>query len=319
VSDLIKIHTDKHCRPDKTGPAAVTVGTFDGVHRGHQQILTALSASPSLARTVVTFEPHPQSVIRKGGEGVPLLTSTDEKMRVLCRYGVDRVCILQFNEALAQLSAEEFVQEILLKRLQASRLVIGYNHSFGRGREGNFEFLHANRERFGIELEVVGPFYLNGEVISSTKVRHALDAGDVETAGRYLGRPYTLSGRVVHGDGRGRQIGFPTANLFINHPDKLIPPLAVYAVAVEALGKIWPGALAIGTRPTFGGSNRTVEVHLIGFDGDLYDQTIELQFLKRLRGEERYPGVEELTQQMRRDVEESGVVYEVWKMGELDY
>jgi riboflavin kinase / FMN adenylyltransferase len=319
ASDLIKIYTDEHCRPDTNGPAAVTVGTFDGVHRGHQEILKALSATPDLVRTVVTFEPHPQSVIRRGGDVIPLLTTIEEKRRFLCHYDVDRVFIMQFDQALAQLSAEQFMQDILLKKLQAVRLVIGYNHSFGRGREGNIEYLQANKDRFGYDMEVVGPFYLNGAIISSTKIRHALAAGDVETAGRSLGRPYELSGKVVTGIGRGHEIGFPTANLEPNHPDKLIPAIAVYAVAVELKGQTYPGMLGIGTRPTFGGGARTIEVHLIGFSDDLYGQTIGLHFLKKLRNEERYPGIEALQEQMGRDRENSLAVYQSWQAGELGF
>jgi riboflavin kinase/FMN adenylyltransferase len=319
VSDQIKIYADERCHPEKSGAAAVTVGTFDGVHRGHQEILKALSAAPELVRTVVTFEPHPQSIILKGGHGVPLLTTIEEKMRLLCRNGVDRIYIMQFDQALAQLTAEEFVKDILLDRLQAKRLVIGYNHSFGRGREGNFEFLKANRERFGYDLEVVGPYYLNGDVISSTKVRHVLETGDVETAARWLGRPYSLSGVVVKGVGRGHTIGYPTANLQVNHPDKLIPPLAVYAVAVDFQAETWPGMLAIGTRPTFGGGERTIEVHLIGYERDLYGRTLEMHFLKRLRGEARFPNIAALKQQMDGDREQSLEVYKNWQAEKLEY
>jgi len=311
VSELIKVHADEICIPPAIGPAVVTVGTFDGVHRGHQEILKRMNsaARKNEVRTVVTFEPHPQSVIRRNGHGVPLLTDTPEKIRLLCAGGVSRTYILQFDHNLANLCAEDFVQEILLKRLHTTRLVVGYNHSFGHNREGNFEFLKKNQPRFGFDLEVVGPYYVAGEIISSTKIRRALEAGDAEKARLYLGRAYVLSGVVVPGAGRGRQIGVPTANLNMTNPHKLIPRPGIYAVEVGIERGRYPGMLSMGTRPTFGGGEFTIEVHLIGFDGDLYGQTLELHFLKRLRDEARYASAKELKRQMQKDREDSLQVY----------
>ncbi len=311
----IEVHHDGICGPRTSGISVVTVGSFDGVHLGHQEILKRLNAAAgdSAVRTVVTFEPHPQSVIRRGGQAVPVLMTAEEKTRCLCEFGVDRIYTLRFNPHLASLSAEEFVREILLRRLQAKRLVIGYNHSFGRNREGNFEFLEKNKQRFGYELEVVGPFYLEGEIISSTKIRRALEAGRLDLANRYLGRPYALEGKVIAGKGRGRELGFPTANLEPVHPQKMVPGMGVYAVAVTVENARHPGMLSIGTRPTFGETERTIEVHLIGYSGDLYDRTIQVHFLQKLRDEIRYDDVAGLIIQMRLDQENSLAAYKLFQ------
>ncbi|RJP81228.1 MAG: bifunctional riboflavin kinase/FAD synthetase [Candidatus Zixiibacteriota bacterium] len=311
------MHADAFCGPRTSGPAVVTVGTFDGVHRGHQEILRTLDdlSGETMVRTVVTFDPHPQSVIRRDGRGVPLLTETREKIRLLCLYGVDRLLVLHFDRELAALSAEDFLQEILLKRLQAAALVIGYNHNFGRNREGSPEFLEQNRERFGYLLSVVGPHYVDGEPVSSTRIRRALETGDVARAHHFLGRPYALSGTVVAGNGRGRALQFPTANLKVCHPDKLVPPLGIYAVEAAVGEEVWPGMMSIGTRPTFGGGEVILEVHLIGFSGDIYGRTVEVRFLKKLRDEERYAGVEELVEQITRDQEASLEAYREYQAG----
>ncbi|HEX7343277.1 MAG TPA: bifunctional riboflavin kinase/FAD synthetase [bacterium] len=315
MPELIQVHADEICIPPATGPAVVTVGTFDGVHRGHQEILRRMNsaARKNEVRTVVTFEPHPQSVIRREGHTVRILTDTREKIRLLCAGGISRTYILQFDQHLAGISAEDFVQQILLKRLQTTRLVVGYNHSFGHNREGNFEFLEKNQKRFGFELEVVGPYYLGGEVVSSTKIRRALEGGNVEKATLYLGRPYALSGKVVHGAGRGRKLEVPTANLELPNPDKLIPKIGVYAVEVTLGAVPYPGMLAIGIRPTFNESPLTVEVHLIDFQGDLYDQTLEVRFLKWLRDEERYASTEALKTQMSKDRQASLHAYKAYQ------
>ena len=275
------------------------------------------AAQKSEVRTVVTFEPHPQSVIRREGRSVAILTETPEKIRLLCAGGISRTYILQFDQHLAGISAEDFVQEILLKRLQTTRLVVGYNHSFGHNREGNFEFLEKNRARFGFDLEVVGPYYLGGEIVSSTKIRRALEAGEAELALLYLGRPYALSGKVVRGAGRGRSMDVPTANLQVRNPAKLVPKIGVYAVQVAFESAAYPGMLSIGTRPTFHEDRLTVEVHLIGFQGDLYDQTLEVRFLKWLRGEERYAGAQELKKQMNLDREASLTAYKAYQKNPL--
>ncbi len=312
MSELIDVYIDKVFNPEKSGTAVTTIGTFDGVHLGHQKILERLSAKESADRikTVVTFKPHPQTVMRHRPGEMPTISNPDEKLKILKESGVDRVFIIHFTEKLAQLSAEKFLTEILLKRLKSSRLVVGYNHSFGQGREGNAEFLEKVKGKYGFELEVVKPYYVQGEAISSTKIRKALGAGDIGKARTYLGRPYLLIGKVVPGRGVGRKIQFPTANLELIHQGKLIPKIGVYSVAVGVDDHIYAGMLNIGTRPTFGEGAITIEVHLIDFDGDLYGKTINLLFLARLRKEQRFESSMELSEQIKKDRVESLKVFE---------
>lgn len=310
---MISVFADEFCGLNRSGPAVVTVGSFDGVHLGHQKILERVKANAAegKVRTLVTFEPHPQLVMHGRPGEIRILTSTPEKMRLLCDFDLDRIYVLSFNPELSQLSAEDFITEILVGRLQAKKLVMGYNHTFGRGREGNLEFLEKNKERFGLELEVVAPHYIKGEIVSSSKIRKALESGDVDKANQFLGRPYRLEGSVVTGQGKGRDLHYPTANLKIGHEAKLVPFRGVYAVAVETDDRTYPGMLNIGTRPTFGEGECTVEVHLIGFSGDLYGKTISMAFLKRLRDEKRYGSAEELTKQMTRDMQDSLDIYKI--------
>jgi riboflavin kinase/FMN adenylyltransferase len=236
---------------------------------------------------------------------MPSLSSTPEKIRLLQSHGIDRVYVLKFDTALANLSAEEFLTEILLNRLRSVRLVVGYNHSFGKDRQGNSEFLERIKSKYGFDVKVVGPYHVNGDSVSSSKIRKSLDAGDVERAARFLGRPYDLCGTVIPGRGVGKELHFPTANLQLVYPERLIPKVGVYAVAVRLDHKTFPGMLNIGMRPTFGTGDVTIEVHLIDFDDDLYDEIITLLFLKHLRDEEKFKSPEALIRQLEKDREES--------------
>lgn len=328
MSALVQIYADENFRPDKSGPAISTVGTFDGVHLGHRKILERLTTADSdhRVRTVVTFEPHPQNVMRHRPGLVPIITSTPEKVRLLKACGVDRVLILHFTRELSLLPAEEFLTQILLKRLSTTKLVVGYNHAFGRGREGNCEYLERVKDRFGFELEIVGPHYVAGETVSSSKIRRALKAGDLEKASRFLGRPYCLDGIVIPGKRMGHDLQFPTANLKRIHNRKLVPKGGVYTVAVGADGQIHPGMLNIGTCPTFSQSDKgaskkkdiSIEVHLINYKGNLYDKTINILFLKRLREEKRFSSAQELGAQMEEDRRRSLGVYHSYQPGSLD-
>lgn len=295
--------------------AAVTVGTFDGVHRGHHAVLRRLRerAGARDARGVlVTFRPHPLRVVRPE-EAPPLLTTLAEKKEALAATGPEYALFLPFTAALARLSPREFVERILLRRLRMVDLVVGHDHGLGRGRSGGVDTLRRLGRELGFDVDVVEAVDVGEAPVSSTRIREALRAGDVVGAAAALGRPYAFRGRVVRGDGRGRALGFPTANLRIGDPRKLLPREGVYAVRAHvrrraADGHLRPasrfaGALHLGPRPTFPDAAPTAEVHLLDFDGaELYGAEIEVELCARLRGIEAFDSADALVAAMRRDV-----------------
>lgn len=279
-----------------------TIGFFDGVHRGHQCLIRQVR-DEALRRGVpsllITFDRHPRSVFAP--EGAPqLLTTAEEKMQLLRASGIDDIHVLRFDSAMAALSAREFMQQVLRQQLGVSVLVIGYDHHFGRPQGETFEDYQAMGRELGID--VVLAHELEGEHVSSSAIRRALNEGDVATANRLLGRPYTWAGHVVHGHAVGRQLGFPTANLEATEPGKLLPARGAYAVRINHQ----PSILNIGCRPTLdNGTDTTVEAHLIDFQGDLYGQTLNVTFVERLREERRFASEDELAAQLRRDRDEA--------------
>lgn len=284
-----------------SGPV-VTVGTFDGVHVGHQMVVRYLlgrARALGAPSRVVTFDPHPRAVVR--GEHVPLLTTVAERVEKLAALGVDDTIVLPFTIELASMRAEDFVVDLLVRQLGVRELVIGYDHGFGRGREGDAELLRSLGARHGFTVDVIPPHLVEEHTVSSTLIRDLLvQKGDATAARALLGAPYRLSGTVVRGDQRGRLLGFPTANLE-TPGDKVLPLGGVYAVRVLAGRDDWPGMLNIGARPTFDGVEQRVEVHLLGFEGDLYGQTLSLDFIERLRDERRFDGIEALKEQLNED------------------
>lgn len=281
----------------------VTVGTFDGVHRGHLAVLDEITRRARAANrrsVLVTFEPHPLEVVNPQA-APPLLTTGPERREVLALTGLDYAVFLRFNRALADLTPERFVREVLIARCGMRELVIGHDHGFGRGRSGDVETLRRLGASDGFQVDVVGLVALGGHAVSSTAIRRAVAGGDLGTAGRLLGRPYTLSGRVVRGEGRGRTIGIPTINVGDYGERKLLPPDGVYAARVEWAGGVAGGMLNQGPKPTFGEVRRTVEVHLFGVDADLYGQWVRVEWLDRLRDVERFGSAAELRAQLERD------------------
>jgi riboflavin kinase / FMN adenylyltransferase len=285
--------------------AVVTSGTFDGVHVGHQKILSRLleSARQSGGQSVViTYWPHPRLVLTpRHPHELRLLTTIEERIAGLAKFDLDYLLIIPFTKEFASLSPETYVQKILLHTLHTKKLVIGYDHHFGCNREGNFDFLQANAHRFGFTIEEIPRQDIDEVGVSSTKIRQALETGEVEQANRFLGRPYSLTGTVVEGDKLGRTIGYPTANLQVEEPFKLIPANGVYAVRVQEEGKSYGGMLNIGFRPTLGGTSLSIEAHLFHFSGDLYGKLLEVAFVARLRDEQKFNGLEELKAQLARD------------------
>ncbi len=281
----------------------VTVGTFDGVHRGHWAVLEEISrrAAASGGRSVlVTFEPHPLEVVNP--EAAPrLLTLEDEKRAVLAQSAVDHVAFLPFTHQLSLYTPLQFVRDLLEKRFAMGELVIGYDHGFGRGRAGDVELLRKIGREDGFAVDVVPAVMMDGRPVSSTLIRRAVAGGDLETARRGLGRWYSATGPVVKGAGRGRGIGVPTVNLAPLSPKKLLPPDGVYAARVACEGERRGAMLNLGPRPTFGDATRTLEAHLFEFAGDLVGKTVTVEFLRRLRDTLRFGSVDELKRQLERD------------------
>lgn len=284
---------------------AVSIGNFDGVHRGHAALIAELRrqadalGGPAVA---LTFDPHPIELLRPD-QAPPRLTTTEDRSQFLLDLGVDCVLVLRATDKLLSLRAAEFFAEVIQKRLQARALVEGNNFGFGRGREGDVTTLARLCEPAGIALTVVPPVVLDGIEVSSSRVRSELMSGNVREAASLLGRPYRLHGLVVEGQRRGQKLGFPTANL--EQVPILIPGDGVYAVRVPQEGTTWPAAANIGPNPTFGENARKVEIHLIGFQGDLYGRPLAVDFIERLRDTRPFPNMAELIEQLRRDIDQA--------------
>jgi riboflavin kinase/FMN adenylyltransferase len=281
----------------------VTLGNFDGVHLGHQAILrTVVARAREIGGTAVafTFEPHPLKVLAP--ERSPLLLNTFEgKVLLFEAAGIDVVIAAEFTRSFAEQHPEDFVRDVLHAKIGAVEVYVGYNYAFGKGRKGGIDFLRAMGGRYGFSVGVVEAVEVDGRIVSSSVVRDLVSAGRVAEAARLLGRSYAVDGEVVHGDHRGHDLGFPTAN--VNTANELLPAYGVYAVQAVVEGRVHSGAASIGVRPTFGGGPVSVEVYLFDFTGDLYGKRMDVRFIKRLRGEQRFPDRESLVRQMRLDVE----------------
>jgi riboflavin kinase / FMN adenylyltransferase len=290
--------------PSDRGTVA-TVGTFDGVHLGHLAVLQEICDRAEAAdrrSVLVTFDPHPLRVVRP--DHAPLLLTTPvEKKEILAESGLNVAVFLSFTEALSRYSPRRFVEEILVGRLGVEELVIGYDHGFGRNREGDPRTLERIGAELGFTVDIVAPVEAEGAAVSSSRIRGLLTRGDMASARACLGRPYSVRGIVVRGDGRGRGLGFPTANLRVAERDKLIPPQGIYAVRGVLRSGTYTGALHLGPRPTFKGSPPAIEVHLIDFDEDVYGEEIRIDFIEFLRPIEPFTTVRALVDQIRVDVD----------------
>lgn len=286
------------------GPSAVTIGNFDGVHRGHRVLLRRAvdAAHEAAVRSVaVTFDPHPAAVLRPGSEP-PAIHSRDERVAELIAVGVDLVLVLPFTPELAALTPAAFVEQVLVERLQATKVIVGTNFRFGHKAAGDVVSLSDAGDRHGFTTEAVTLLELDGAPISSSELRRRIrEDGDLEWANRALGRPFRLAGEVVAGDQRGRTIGFPTANIEVSGR-RLLPANGVYAGIATVDGVRYAAVTNVGTRPTFDGEGVTVEVHLLDADLDLYGRQLEVTFRHRLRGERRFSGVDALVAQIGEDV-----------------
>jgi riboflavin kinase/FMN adenylyltransferase len=285
----------------------LTLGTFDGVHIGHAAILKKLTQNTNdgqFESTVLTFFPHPRMVLQ-GKSDLKLLNTINEKMELLEKIGIENLIIHPFDESFAQLSAEEFVKTVLVDQLHVQKIIIGYDHRFGKNRTANIDDLTTFGTQYGFEVEQISAQEINAISISSTKIRTALETGDIHLANEYLGYAYFLSGTVVKGKQLGRTIGFPTANIKLEEEYKLVPKNGVYVVRAEIEDKHVFGMMNIGFNPTVEGKNRTIEAHFFDFDADIYNRNIKVSILQRIRSEKKFESVALLKMQLEKDQKEA--------------
>lgn len=288
--------------------AVVTSGTFDGVHVGHQRILARLKevANKNKGETVViTFWPHPRLVLYPDDQSLKVLNTFEEKAELLKEEGIQHLIRIPFTKEFSQLSSTEFIKKVLVERIGTRKLVIGYDHRFGKNREGSFEELKANGPAYGFEVEEIPRQDVDHVGVSSSKIRTALTEGDLETANHFLGRPYSLSGMVIKGDKLGRVLGFPTANIDIDSHYKLVPGAGIYAVTVDHALRDYHGMLYIGHRPTVDGSQRSIEVNIFDFNADIYGEILHVNMVASIRKDTRFNDLEELKVQMESDKEKA--------------
>ena len=284
-------------------PTVLTIGTFDGVHLGHQKIVERVvttARQEGLLATVFTFFPHPRMVVQHD-KGLKLIHTLEEKKQLLQQLGVDLLVVQPFNEAFAQLTAEEFVSTILVQRLNVKKVIIGYDHRFGRNRTANIDDMRLFGKKYGFAVEEISVQEVDEVSVSSTKIREALNKGDVTTAEHYLGTPYSLTGRVVHGLKLGRTLGYPTANIQVTEDYKLIPKDGVYAVYSYIGARKVYGMMSIGKNPTIEGKGASIEVYFFDFNGNLYDQKLTIEFVQYLRKEQKFATIDLLKKQLQDD------------------
>ena len=284
----------------------VTIGTFDGVHLGHQKVILRLNeiAKKHNGESVIfTFYPHPRLVTSPNETNLRLLTTLDEKIKLFEKFGIKHLVTYPFNKAFANLTYAEFVEQILVDKMKTNCLVVGYDHKFGKNREGGFEYLKKCAMQFNFEIERLDALLVETENVSSTKIRELLEKGDIKLANHYLGYDFTLQGKVITGKQLGRKLGFPTANIEAEDKYKIIPGYGVYAVKVVFNNVEYKGMLNIGTRPTFNknADNRSIEVNIFDFSDNIYGQEIKLVFIDKIRDEQKFDGVEMLAKQLIKD------------------
>ena len=288
--------------------AVVTSGTFDGVHLGHQKILSRLReiAEKNGGETVViTYWPHPRLVLHPEDDSLKLLNTFEEKAEFLKEQGIQHLVRIPFTKEFSHLTSEEFIQKILVETIGTKKLVIGYDHRFGHNREGSFEQLKINAPRYGFEVEEIPRQDVDHVGVSSSKIRKALEDGDIDTATHFLGQPYALTGRVVMGDRIGRTLGYPTANIEVDSKFKLIPADGIYAATVRYEHRIYKGMLYIGNRPTINGMKQNIEVNLFDFKEEIYGEEVTIYIQKWIRGDMKFANLEELKVQLQKDKEDA--------------
>lgn len=300
----MQVHTDINQLP-KFKNAVITIGTFDGVHKGHQQIIRQLKEEAKAIdgeTVIITFHPHPRTIV-PGRKPVSILTTRAEKIELLEKMGIDHLVIIPFDLEFSQQSATSFIQHFLVEKFHLHTVIIGYDHRFGKGREGDYHLMEKMGKKFGFTVKEIPEQVLNDVTVSSTKIREALLHGEIEIANNYLGHAYYFEGKVVEGKKLGRTLGFPTANIVIDDAEKLIPANGVYAVEIQIANDthLLKGMMNIGFRPTAGGTSRTIEVHIFDFEKDIYEKPIRVFVKYFLRKEIKFPGLDALKDQLKND------------------
>lgn len=291
---------------DQVENAVVTIGTFDGVHIGHRKIIFRIN---EIARQIngesvlLTFFPHPRMVLHPEDSSIKLLNTLNERIELLKQAGIDHLLIIPFTAEFAETSSEDFIRQVLVEKLGTKKLVIGYDHHFGKNREGSFMNLKNSASDYGFEVEEIPEQDINDVAVSSTKIRKSLLLGDLSTAKQYLGYDFELNGTVVRGDQIGRTIGFPTANIFVGEKYKLIPKDGIYAAMANINGKQYAGMLYIGNRPTLNETKKVIELNIFDFDQDIYDQNIQVLLKEFIRDDQKFENLEALKAQLGNDEE----------------
>lgn len=303
----MRVHREINALPAFNN-GVLTIGTFDGVHRGHQQIIKRVN---QLARNnggesiLLTFHPHPRLVIKPDDTSLKLINTLEEKIDLLEQYGLDNLIITPFSREFSSQPPEDYITKFLWEKIRPHTIVIGYDHRFGKNRAGDIELMREYGQQLGFQVEEIEKQLVDDLAVSSTKVRNALQAGNIEQATSFLGHGFSMEGIVVKGDKIGSDIGFPTANIFTDNPNKLIPDDGVYAVQVEVQGEQHDGMLYIGPRPTLPNSSHRIEVNIFNFNKDIYGDKIRLHFISRIRGDEKFESMDAMAQQLQRDKEET--------------
>ena len=302
---MIQVHRDLAQLPSFKN-AVITIGTFDGVHLGHQQIIKLLkqeAAAINGETVIITFHPHPRKVVSQGKSEVQILNTLDEKIELLDSKGVQHLVVVAFDDQFANQTAEEYIENFLIKKFNPATIIIGYDHRFGKNRSGDYHLLEDHGSKFGYAVKEIPEHVLNEITISSTRIREALQRSYINTANTFLGYKYFFKGKVVEGNKLGRTIGFPTANLAIAEEEKLVPGNGVYAVklTIENDDTRLNGMMNIGMRPTVNGTKKTIEVNILDFDHDIYGQDLRVYLYEYLRGEVKFEGLDKLKEQLSKD------------------
>ncbi|MBM3413670.1 MAG: bifunctional riboflavin kinase/FAD synthetase [Bacteroidetes bacterium] len=305
----MQIHTSLDQLP-AFNKAVITIGTFDGVHNGHKEVLHALkrtAASVKGEMVLITFDPHPRKIVSSAILGIRLLNTLEERKQLLEKEGIDHLVVVPFTEKFANLSATEYIEDFLVAYFKPHTIIVGHDHQFGRNRQGNYALLSSKAAQFGYNIEEISRKLVEDITISSSKIREHLSHANITDANKLLGYPFFFSGTVVHGKKIGRTLGYPTANLKIEDPEKIIPGNGIYAVFAKLTGAdhLYKGMMSIGFRPTLDGKSRVIEVNIFDFDQEIYDQVLEVHMIAYLREEEKYNSLADLIEQLGKDKQRS--------------